>query len=623
MAETYAKRTENRGAGITPIEWIRRFVDPLPTTKVNGDTIRGFDASGVACNIPRGHACLLFNNLNVTRQENRSNHGGNAPTVQGTPVKILNIKDAFRTVMGLANHACLPEGGNGRQTKNVCLVPLYKPDDSSENVIGQCGATWVGAGDSFKFNYHPHNSALMYMYAIQSTIWALANESKKDRVMELAEQVSYLVQAAHDLFTYQTDCMQIVSPLWEAEDAVDMLNRAISFIFRSLAKDGVTNWSTEDVLRILEISLKRWRKFTDDRSVDFVTKPIFGIIGIMLMVPALRDMVAGKQILPATVKRINDGTMELATTMAANIELSPGDRNKIFLYKLCTLGDLGSYKKEQIDQLYEYCMRRENLDQLAPLVAWDFIPAMTCPFKFSTSGKVQNKAVKFQSKVKPLGGDAAAGYKITSTSPAEWTPLQLHTPGIYTFVGELVGGASVGQGSTQGKTDTAIIRFTTGDDAMPPKGRPIEGISTAGMHYHLVPATNKWDFVNIGRVLDPLKTFQVTINRDASFAVAHGPAGNQTVWYSAPAKRPASDEPLSNDHSVMLGFKFLSLTVKFVENKAAPAAAPVPAAAESKPAESREEKKDTAESKTPNPIEGLTGTALLQKLAELKIAEKK
>lgn len=62
----------------------------------------------------------------------------------------------------------------------------------------------------------------------------------------------YLVQATHAFFTRFPVAFEVIEPLRDDDTALDMLNRSIAFAFFE------ENWSKEDVIRILETTLKRY-----------------------------------------------------------------------------------------------------------------------------------------------------------------------------------------------------------------------------------------------------------------------------------------------------------------------------------------------------------------------------
>jgi len=531
---SYAQRTQFRNGGIPLAQWIENFIRPLSETEGKG---------------------ILFNNLVLKKAENRANYYGNAPVVEGTPFTEMQAINYFEDSIN---------------NQNTCFVPTSLANEKTNAMFSQCGATWVGQGRPFDVGYNDQYITLMYLGAIQSAIWTLVNEEKVSEVSKWINMVIDLCHAAKSYFKYNKKAFAIVEPLRESEDAIDMFGRAIAFIFFE------DNWTTEELLRILEVSLKRWYRNTTEP--DFVINPIFEIIGIILAVPILRELIRGNKTTDNATNELNEKTMYLMKVMAENITKQGPELNKIFLYELTQQSDLKHISNENIIKLYDWCLDANHLTELAPLSDWGLVLPTVLPFNTINSGKVDTNYITTKSKFRNIDNE---NFKLSSTAPSDWTPVQLLTPGIYKFNGKQVGDASIGQGNTNRKTNTSLIRFTTGDDVLPRKGTPIEGMSSAGMHYS--QKNGIWDFRNIGKPLDVLCEFTVTIKKDGSFSIVQD--GN--TWYEV--KRANFDTP------VMIGFKFLEFIVSYNELQNDP----VP---------------DVGDD-----MAGLTGIALMKRLAAMKL----
>ena len=133
---------------------------------------------------------------------------------------------------------------------------------------------------------------------------------KKTRVKELVNYISTVIKCSQNDF--KDPCVsEILEALWDSERDVNMLHRVVSFIFNS------SGTNKEAFLRMIEISLKRWRKKNSD--CDFVTSPPLGIIGIMVIVPIIQRMVSNSISEEKASEEINTATMEIMKTISENI----------------------------------------------------------------------------------------------------------------------------------------------------------------------------------------------------------------------------------------------------------------------------------------------------------------
>lgn len=200
------------------------------------------------------------------------------------------------------------------------------------------------------------------------------------------------------------------------------------------------------------------------------------------------------------------------------------------------------------------------------------------------------KPSKEQSKIKKSGEK----YVISSTNPTAWTGVQLG-PGVYTFHTETVAGAEQGKGNTAGKARNAIMRFLAGIDMMPKKGFPVEAMSSAGMWYHQMG--HKWDYDRTGRILDLGNSFQITVNSDGSFKIEQ----NGSVWHQQ------QHDP---DTKITIAYKFLQFKIDFVTDNE-----------DVQPPQYEEVIQEGVQDGEENleDLNGLTGIALMKRLAELSI----
>lgn len=569
MAEGFGDRSQPRPLVGTPADkWIVKILPGLPVNKLNGELVMAKNKLGMEQEVCLGRCGLLFTKLRTQREENVNNHGGNAACVVGVSSEIVDFGESFEAMLLKKPHSVSHSG-------NVCAVPLFHSnpgsdvsagsagDTSQTTVMKQCAAQWQGGGNPYKVDSTPDNNhaALMYMYSIQSLVWEIATEQSKQKVHGLAEKLVLLVRAAKAYFVSDPVAFKTVQALEDADDALDMLNRSLAFVFFDHF------WDTETFLRIVEVSLKRWAKHY---SPDFVSHPALGINCICLMVSPLRDLVRGKSSVAQCCDTINTRTLGLAQLMQDYITERGHTLNKRILGYLCA-----EFPVEQTGRLYDYCIQQCNADLLAPLVSMGLLPEVEMPFKSTVSGTVNGHHTKVTSKFRPLSEGKLI---LTSTLASEWTPLALKSYGVYHFEPTLVGAARAGTGNTLGDTNVAVVRFTSGYDVLPNK---VSGISSAGMFYTSSFDRNgvcKWMYSSIHKSLSLAKPFTVNLTEREVTISQRG-----EMWFSMHHNFANLET-----NPLMVGFKFLRFVVSFTAPNA--------------------------------PLgEDATGTALIQRLAGIKV----
>jgi hypothetical protein len=603
MSGTFTNRTEDRNGGVTGDIWITKFIKDLPITGLNSITYDGFDSRRNPIKIPRGKAGLLFGDLVEVKKENRKNHGGSAPVINGTPVGIVRLEDAFQTFYKYKNHVMIPKNS----VSSMCVIPLYSvtkdsPKISSaytwDNVTGQCMAQMIASGDPYKVKYTAQINGHGFMCALDSISMLMFSENNTNKLKKLSTYFCLVAQAANDHFICQPESFTVIEPLRDATDTANNLQRALAYIFlkpEENYEDEKTPWDNHAFLDMFAKSLKKWRKFlpTNKKEVDIVKNPILGIMGIKF-VPILRQLIQNKITLDEAVDIFSDDNIAYLKVLTDNIQKKPRDRNIMFLHFLWNHGNyMKNYDYEMFEKLYEHCIDRDNLNVPTPFEELGFIEKTIVLFKFKTTSKISGRVNTVQSIIKPYYNSKL---KIISTNPAEWAGLQLLSIGTYTIIGTLVGGADIGVGQTQGKNSTANIRFTSGEYIMPPKGDRTEGISSAGMKF----GPPYWSYRNIGKSLDPLKEFKITVTPYSVIVYDN----NGRLWETI-NKMPGL--------STMVGFKFLNLIIKYD--------AEVDVVDDVNEAVNSNSNSNKVVQKNANGdiYGGLTGVALIKKLAELSM----
>ncbi len=591
MAIAFAQRTTERNGGILPSTWNDRNVkniDSLGSEMISVVTKTGHQL------IESKHVSILFKDPVILMKEQKKSFLGNAPGVIGTPVDYISSYDACMAIDKLDTHPLID------QTKKYLLAPVFiKGKYKSDSVILQYGAQWVGAGDPYAIEGHPHNNALMYIYSIQSVIWSLANENKTEQCIKLLGMVTKLCRSASAYFKEDTEAFKVIEPLKTTEEAMDMLNRSIAFIF---FKD---KWTTEDVVRIVEKSLKRWRK--RNQVLDFLADPIVGIIAMLLYIPSLHSMVHNNVDEKKTISGINDKMISFVKIITENIDKKGEELNKIMLSSLFELNGDVKINNEQSNVLYDFCMNMKNQRLMAPLDDWNLTEKFELPIFVKTTGyKINGQKNITTSKIKSLPLEIEGGVRciVSSNNPTTWSGLGLRNPGLYAFEPlKTVGASNIGKGKTVGQTNTALFRILhghlTNDDIMPNKGKKYTGKSSAGMLYSEEDC--KYDYRQRDS-LDITKSFSLLIKENGSFEIRDN---KKQVWF---------EQTLEGEHKeesyVLIGYKFLEFD--FTYN---------PSITEYHEHKNEHVKKEIIVEKEKqveiNPLQGLTGMALFNKLTEL------
>lgn len=570
----FSRRTEARGDGIPPSRWVDEYL-PSGGTGANGNgQVLATMSNGTERLIDVKNACIVFTDPQIMRKENRSNTG-NAPAVTGKVIGYADAREAFQARYKIKPHHLFKYG------MVSLIVPIFHTNGAkTQNVTMQCGSAWVGAGED-NYGYDAHHVASMYLYSIQSVIWDLMNEKEQKRMVTLADMCTKLISSAKAYFRYDEKSFEIIEPLKDCEDAIDMLNRAVAFIFFE------DKWSKLDLLRILEISLKKWKKYNADK--DFVTEPILGIYGILIAVPILRDFSNGLLNDEKSVKTINDRLMKMLQVTTENIGQRGENLNKIIWFELCKLSSVLNLKRAQSDLFYDFCMVKKNFHKFAPFEDWKVVEKPVIPFEAGLDGFRSGRHPAMVSKLVVHDREGKEPtYRVTSTNPAKWAGFGLKTAGKYNFTGKPVSGANFAEGNSQGQQRVCNCRFLLGTDVLPNVG---EGKSSAGMLREQVHGT--WTYTNTYETLD-LRNFEIKIDPNGSFEISQ--FGRR--WYQR--------EQTDFKQCVLIGYKFLDFQIEF---------------------EPIGEKDHVVEEIEPGADEsidlnGLTPSALLQTLAKIALKER-
>lgn len=571
----FSKRTEYNPGTVPPLVWMQNNFVQHPFE--GKEEVEILEQDNKITKVPISEACLVFVDLVEEIKENKSNVRGTAPQVTGVPLlHLFRYTDAFKHLYKQDNF--VHPGIEMKQTSTTAmghigaLLPLGRPmDDWNRHVVQESARRYISAGRC-NIDMSDQHVGNMLISMIKTLIWTCVNDHKIEDQITRFQHLTLLCKSARWYFSRYPESYRVIEPLKDDIDTMDVLVRASSFIFFT------QKWSTEELVRILELMLKRYRK-KFNHEISFVSHPITGCIACLLTIPYLREMIAERITAEEASNMFNQSLLDLVQTIASIIEEDTVTVNKKILRKIISMSDLKTLTEEQVDKIYEYTMDRRNMVQLAPLEEWGVIEKVEMKFILLTDDmKITGKPLK----TKVLIRNGEEGYQVFSTSATDWSCIGLITPGIYIFKPKLIGVAAAGRGNTVGQVNVANLRFTTGLDVLP---RQIEGRASTGKHYY--NRGNRWDYYDTNLTLDLTRSFEVKINQDRTFEI------KQNGPFFAGLTEP----------NLLIGFKFLKFELEYNEIQ-------------------KEEVKIESIG-VDNSIKGLTGQALIAKLAELKIDESK
>lgn len=561
--------------GLTPPEWHKKFIEKLDS---KGEDLIGVENSHEK--IKRKFACLVFGDIEVQIKGNKSNHNYHAPLITSKPLFIGDIRicsPAIDKIDGFQHHLL-------ESDKRYAILPLYDIGGTKSKVTTlETSVSYVNSGN-YGSSHHISHIANAYLSGIKNIIWSICKEKKADNVYKFAKMASYLVKAADSVFhNPQTNkSFECIKPYWDSDNIVDTLSKAVSEIFNPDISDK------ESILRMVEICFKRWVKRNNKSKSehDVIVRTIPGIIGILVIIPILKELCLGNSTIQKTSDKINNSTMELMTFLANNLESQGKKLNKMFLHKMFKMGNLIDISLEQCGNLLEFCYDSENYFKFYPLRENNLIINEVIPFDLSLKDfKVKGKNLGTRTKIKKLSENK---YRIVSTNATKWTGVQLGN-GIYILEVKPVAGAEYGIGNTLGKNRVTNIRFTNGKDVLPKKGGAC-GKSSAGMYYDgfTYKQRNK---------LELNKKFRIKVNK--GFVIEQ----NGEEFYS---------QKLEDRKFITIGYKFSEIFVSYF---------PLEDSREFEVKSQPPGGMPVLEKKELTNIQGLTGMALMEKLAKLKIME--
>lgn len=545
MASRFSNRTTIRKNGMDKTEWVDRFIKDCDSDGV--EQIKTINIEGKQEETLRKKCFVLFENPEVRINETLNDNNFSAPSVIGKAVDFVSTEDGILAVYDIKAHPSIK--------KRSMLVPIYDYNHNTSkylNVANQCGAQWVGAGDPFEKEYHCHNVAMMYIYSLQSLIWQIANVGDTDDLKKYTEMTYWIVKSAKSYFATDQgkEAFKIIEPLSDCENANDMLNRAVAHIFF----DNLIN--RQDMLRMVELSLKRVAKHRENVTDDFVTKPIYGITAMIITVPIFKNMVDNNINAEEIVSTINSKRFDLVMMIADNIEKKGIILDKMILHKLFELsGEKISYAN--IEKLYDFCMCKDNFTIQAPFEDWGLVKKIILPFEISVDGLfINGKKLVQKTKITPLNETENQEWRIISTNVSEWSCFTIKTPGTYIFSAKTVGAANLGNMYAKGVSthNVASMCFLFGNDCMS-KDQTI--FSSGGIIYNKNKhqSNGRYQLEYDCKTFDPTKPFKLVINDSGSFTVEQN---NKTMY---------NQQQVNYENPVLVSYKFLDIKMSYEKNK--------------------------------------------------------
>jgi hypothetical protein len=569
MASKFAKFCEQREqTGENRKEWIENVVIPALQNTVNNDnnivilskdTIITKSTNYWKCAevipieekkqelMPVGKCGVLFNKPTCLVYQSTDNTQSSGSAIVATPVAFVSIVDSFY-------NSYYTEYSYHSIKKPYLIVPLaiFQSEQLSSferAIFEQCGAQWIASGEPFKLDYQPDNCALMFTYSIQSIIFSICTEHNKSKIDLFTKMIIYIYYSAKSYFSKEDRAFKVIEPLFTNLNAIDMLNRAVIVFLFSEKKPAINN-----ILYMMEISLKRIFRRTKSRSTDFMKDPtlIAGILGITTILPIFRrhfDDLPTKSLdeLCASIsKEINEVMFNYAKKFKLVLETKNNleSSNKAIICSLFELGKL-CFSKEQFDNFYNFCSDLKKFYVPAPFSKWGLIKSSLAPFKILNSGFYHHNT--YTIPVLFMKSKEKKSHSIIARDYTTWSAIGLKDAGTYTFKCKSIGNSEYGEGNTVGEHHVAILRVTTGPDILPTQFSKIkrEGLASTGMHYSLV--RKLWRYRRSEWTLDLDEEF-VLIIKNNYFVIRQ----KNRIWFEGNLRE-----------YVTFSFKFLSLQLIF------------------------------------------------------------
>ncbi|AYV86936.1 MAG: hypothetical protein Sylvanvirus14_21 [Sylvanvirus sp.] len=602
----WSERTVERKGGIDAESWLNRFyITPIRDIQEQVQLVR---SDGQIETKSSSYACLIMTKLTEEFKENKSNIRGNAPQVIGTPLaQLCEYGDSQRALYQNKPHTLIQD------LNTAVAIPLMFPSSSEDQILFKEAARKFLSCGRADIDHSDQHVGLMMLYTMKSLILTLVKEQTQELQTLWFKHLIRVIQVADRYFSKFPDAFLVIDPLREDDDTNDVLIRACAFVYFQ------QTWSREQLWRILEVTLKRYckhhRKENKGQAVDFVTNPMIGAVACLLVIPLLRDILAKRMSPDAATLRLNEALVGQIEVIAQNGTTSIDILNEHLLTDLLRYSDLEKTAQttQQLQtwthQLYEYCVNPCHLITFAPLEEWGIIPPQVIPFTYITQGlTIKKNKVSNTVRIKCLDtllDSALPTIKLTvnSSGATDWSAFGLVDPGTYRFKPSLVGAAKAGVGSTLGDVNNANIRFTTGLEILP---NQIEGRASTGKHYTSRNGTwNYYDTTGLDLTSAQRKEIVVTIEKTPSSTNTQ-----RVSTFDVRQDGPFFQGTIRGTTPLLIAFKFIKFDLTFEP----------PISLERIQQEHRMDTDLLVQQAAS--LQGLSGHALLEKLAQLKLAEK-
>jgi hypothetical protein len=452
---------------------------------------RTINATGEIEEIELKHISILFKDFTIHRVgENHFNFydictfgsvGSNSVTA--IPVDLVSCTESW--------NACFlfPDKKNHYLTKNrkgVNLsqpIPLFDPNMSEDDklrtriLIEQCGRCWVSGGKN-NIDMSLQHASNMYVCQQSSLIYNmfkdLLNSSihannmmtiRKDMTMTFLHIKSFI-----SLTKLYPELLSPMEPLARSEFCCDVLQRMIT----SVMVGHMLN--LEDYLRMLELSLKRSvKRFGNKRNLFKNVVP--GMTAMLLFPPLYRKIYNNLISLNDAISEIitvvseyleilsNNGVSYDSSVYPDFIPLDVNTSNKIILNAMIKKSDIGDeIKKDVIDNLYDWCMNRDN--RLVEFSLDNIVEKPNVDFNYNVD-TIKIRTHKLFNRCRILKLDNSDKVELIAKNPSEWSGIMVMSPGFYEFSASILGVAEEGKNNTRKNHMTAVVCFTTGLNILP------------------------------------------------------------------------------------------------------------------------------------------------------------
>lgn len=555
MAKAFTNAIRRVEGGITIERWFT-IQSQLDGFNMGGEIIVT-DRKGVEKIIPRNQAVLVLNDRKcLSEGVADKNHGnGGSNSVAGNPLAFMDSKDVYVDAFLKRN---LIDGEKGEfytiPLNNINDYPShrhYMADSTAQFIMDRRGGN----------EYDEPNIANGLACVLQSICYRLSCEITLNGKKPDTKRIFFLVNAlremsivAQNAAKYSSDIRNVLEVLPFAANSADTLQSIIMcFLFNKTPCEAILiNW--------IGLILKRHRRYSgrNSRFSDPKT-PATGIYACILIVPMIADLIAAdldnKEVVGSIVAAINtaiDSTVEALAS--ADHALTPHEENKLVMTCFVEATNVKLVKANLISRIYD-CVVDGKTDDFAQHMGIAVDPDFINPGVLIMSNK---KLPTFALPV--LHDEKENTVTFAPGNVREWTGIHLNPRNKYELGFANMGPGEFKTGNTQGQTNVANARFTSGLDIM--------GFGFASSRMQCNRQGKRFTPLRYNIQFTMAKTFIIDCTEDG----IHVLQDDVELYHLVPDAGFAG-----RDMCPTISFKFCTVTVKVLrEDFPKPIAAPIP-----------------------------------------------